>query len=484
MTSPETTITELYKSYTGNLPDKITALAASGSDRQYFRLFSSIGTIIGTYNETIKENEAFIYFSHQFKSNNLPVPEVLFVSDDKRAYLQSDLGDDSLFSILSANGLNDDVVWYYSDVIKQLPAFQLKGTQNLDLSYCYPRKSFDRQSMMWDLNYFKYYFARLSGIPFDEQALEDDFETLVKFLLEADSSFFMFRDFQSRNIMINADKPYFIDYQGGRLGPLQYDVASLLYDAKANLPPNFRNELLETYLINLESLFKTRGGIDAGKHITNGDFNRNAFLKYFDGFVLMRILQALGAYGFRGYYQKKEHFLQSIPYAMKNLKYLFSQPTFTLHLPELKKLLQQRITEDELKQPVKSNLIVRVSSFSFKKGIPEDSSGNGGGFVFDCRALPNPGRLEQYQSQSGLDEPVITYLKAFPEVTNFLEGVYGLVDAAVKNYTERGFKNLMVSFGCTGGRHRSVYCAEKLTVHLKEKFGLNIMPEHHEKLNW
>jgi hypothetical protein len=284
--------------------------------------------------------------------------------------------------------------------------------------------------------------------------------------------------------MIRDDKPYFIDYQGGRRGPLQYDAASLLYDAKANLPPNFRDELLEIYLTKLELLLEPNSDNDSGKQILHSTFNRNEFLKYFDGFVLMRILQALGAYGFRGYYQKKEHFLQSIPYAMKNLKYLFSQASFKLHLPELQKLLQQCIAVDELKQPVKSNLSVRVSSFSFKKGIPEDTSGNGGGFVFDCRALPNPGRLEQYQTQSGLDEPVIKYLKEYPEMTTFLDNVYSLVDAAIKNYTERGFKNLMVSFGCTGGRHRSVYCAEKLTVHLKEKFDLTIVPEHHERLNW
>ncbi len=481
MLSAESTLIELYKLHSGNYPDKVVALPASGSDRSYFRILNNDSTVIGALNASVKENEAFFYFSQQFKQHGLPVPEVLIVSSDKKTYLQSDLGDETLFSILTKQGLSDEVVKYYSEAVKWLPSFQVKGIKELDISYCYPRKYFDRQSMMWDLNYFKYYFARLSGIVFDEQALEDDFETLVSFLMEADTGAFMFRDFQSRNIMIHNATTFFIDYQGGRSGPLQYDLASLLYDAKANLPPSFRNQLVDLYLHQLMSIINDN---EHPKSQLTKDFKESRFLKYLDGFILMRILQALGAYGFRGFYQKKEHFLQSIPYALGNLEYLFSQPSFNLHLPELVKILKAAIENKNLSMPKPQNLAVRITSFSYKKGIPADTSGNGGGFVFDCRALPNPGRLIEYQNQSGLDKPVINYLKTYAEMSHFLENVYNLVDAAVKNYNERGFTNLMINFGCTGGRHRSVYSAERLAEHLNNKFGLNIEPEHTEKSNW
>lgn len=472
MAFSEISLKELHKELKGSYPEKIELLPASGSDRSYFRIFSDDGkSCIGTWNEEVKENEAFIYFSDHFNKCMLPVPEVLIVDKNKKTYLQSDLGDDTLFSVLSSNGLSDEVVFHYMNVVRWLPAFQVRGIKGLDLSYCYPRQHFDRQSMMWDLNYFKYYFARLSGIKFDEQALEDDFQTLVDFLLTANRNYFMFRDFQSRNIMILNNKPYFIDYQGGRSGALQYDLASLLYDAKANLPPAFRNELIEEYLKAL--------AVE-----TNKEINRDDFLKFFNGFALLRILQALGAYGFRGFYQKKEHFLQSIPYAMKNLRQLFGNNDFIVKLPELSKLPDYGSNAVVLREIPKTDLKVRITSFSYKHGIPNDTTGNGGGFVFDCRALPNPGRLVDYQTQSGLDEPVIIYLKAFPEINSFLENVFNIVDAAVKNYIDRGFKNLMVSFGCTGGRHRSVYCAEKLAEHLQQKFGIITIPEHTRKSNW
>lgn len=481
MSTSETLLKELYLSYTGSAPFHINTLPASGSDRIYYRITGPNSSVIGAWNNAVKENDAFIYFSQHFKKLGLPVPEVFKVSPDGKAYLQSDLGDDTLFSILSSQGLSDEVVKYYTDVVRWLPSFQVNGIKGLDLSYCYPRRYFDRQSMLWDLNYFKYYFARLSGIVFDEQQLEDDFETLVNFLLEAQPGTFMFRDFQSRNIMIKSGQTFFIDYQGGRSGPLQYDIASLLYDAKANLTPAFRNELLDIYLQQLDTLM---GDDDNATSDLSKSFNKSDFLKYFDGFVLLRILQALGAYGFRGFYQKKEHFLQSIPFALRNLKYLFSQSSFNLHLPELTKLLKHATEANNQSKPTASNLTVRITSFSYKSGIPVDNSGNGGGFVFDCRALPNPGRLTKYQNLSGLDAPVINYLNAYPEMNHFLENIYNLVDAAVKNYIERGFNNLMVNFGCTGGRHRSVYSAEKLAVHLNEKFGLKIVPEHTEQSNW
>ncbi|HLN53742.1 MAG TPA: RNase adapter RapZ [Lentimicrobium sp.] len=470
MADPENILRHLYKDHFGKLPDSITPLPASGSDRKYFRIKSQDINMIGVFNEAVRENEAFIHFSKHFRRKELPVPDVFTANKEKTAYVQTDLGDDTLFSVLTERGLTDEVQDYYINTVKWLPSFQCEGIKGLDLSYCWPRKEFDRQSMMWDLNYFKYYYVKLTGIPFDEQALEDDFRTLLTFLEQAQADTFMYRDFQSRNIMLVHDDPYFIDYQGGRVGPLQYDVVSLLYDAKANLPQSFRNQLLAIYLETIKS------------HIPG--FSMDEFLHYYPGFILMRILQALGAYGFRGFYQKKAHFLQSVPYALANLKALFAESNELPELPELKKLLQQEPSGTKISPPVHTGLNVHIVSFSFKQGIPTDHSGNGGGFIFDCRALPNPGRLEEYQSQSGLDDAVITYLKNYPEITGFLQNVYNIVDATVKNYLERGFHNLMVGFGCTGGRHRSVYCAEKLANHLNEKYGMNIIPEHSEKVNW
>ncbi len=475
----------LFKSFTGQEPETVAALPVSGSDRRYYRLSIADKSIIGACNDELKENEAFFYFTTHFLKKKLPVPEVLLISDDRKAYLQTDLGDETLFSLLGKQGLNEEVKKYYRQTVGHLLRFQVAGFEGLHTDYCYPRARFDRQSMHWDLNYFKYYFARLSGLRFDEQALENDFETLISFLEEADSDFFMFRDFQSRNIMIRNNSPFFIDYQGGRAGALQYDLASLLYDAKADLPKEFRQELLELYLAQLDNLAAEY----FSDTLQNRHFSRTSFLKYFDGFILMRILQAMGAYGYRGYYQKKEHFLKSIPYALKNLEQLLSGPSFPILIPELRQLLEAAMHDSRLAAIAPAitgahKLHVRVTSFSYKRGIPKDNSEHGGGFVFDCRALPNPGRLPEYKPQSGLDEPVVNYLREYEATEAFLKHVNGLVDAAVTNYLERGFDHLMISFGCTGGRHRSVYFAEKLAGHLNEKFGLNVSPEHTEQPYW
>lgn len=466
----ELSLSDLFLQHTGLKPQTVAILPVSGSDRQYYRLTANNKSVIGTYNQVVKENEAFIHFSHQFNDIELPVPKVFITANDRKSYLQTDLGDETLFSVLTNKGFSNEVKNYYLEVVKWLPRFQINGIKGLNLDFCYPRKQFDKQSMMWDFNYFKYYFARLSDVVFDEQALEDDFETLASFLLQAKDQYFMFRDFQSRNIMIINNQPFFIDYQGGRSGPLQYDLASLLYDAKANLSVEFRKQLINAYLEQLTSI--------------DPSINQNEFMKYFNGFVLIRILQALGAYGFRGYYQKKQHFLQSIPYAYKNLNLLFADESFTLHIPELKRLLIHLINKENLINNTPGQLKVKISSFSYKKGIPTDQSGNGGGYVFDCRALPNPGRHEEYKQQSGLDEPVITYLAGYPEVDVFLENVFNLIDLSINNYMERGFEHLMVNFGCTGGRHRSVYCANKLVEHVNQKFGLNVQANHSEKPNW
>lgn len=469
MTDPKQLLNEMFTSWSGEEARTISTLPASGSDRRYYRISGNDTDAIGAWNPDVKENKAFVGFSRHFAGLGLPVPEVFAFHPDKQAYIQTDLGHETLFDILMEQGLNSRVKDLYRQTVAWLPRFQVEGARKLDFDLCYPRKAFDRQSMLWDLNYFKYYFVRLAGTTFDEQALEDDFERLIGFLSETESGYFMYRDFQSRNVMIAGNSPFFIDYQGGRRGPLHYDIASLLFDAKANLPNDFREEMLHLYMD------------EAAKYTP---IDRESFSRYYSGFVLIRILQALGAYGFRGFYQKKEHFLQSIPYALNNLDYLLNQRNPGIEIPTLESLLRQFIGSETLRNYAKPKLKVRICSFSYKHGLPEDPTDNGGGFVFDCRALPNPGRQEEFRDFTGLDESVARFLASQPETTYFLGSVYNLVDQAVENYLARGFQNLMVSFGCTGGQHRSVYCAEQLSNHLDKRFRMNIIPEHSQKENW
>ena len=469
MNDNEKILRELFTHWSGEEARLVTALPASGSDRRYYRISGSETDAIGAWNPDEKENNAFVGFTRHFSNLGLPVPEIFAFHSNGHAYLQSDLGNETLFSILTEEGLSNRVKDLYRQVISWLPQFQINGINGLDLSLCHPRKAFDRQSMLWDLNYFKYYFVRLAGLPFDEQALEDDFEKLIAFLSEVRSDYFLYRDFQSRNVMIAGNRPFFIDYQGGRLGPLQYDIASLLFDAKANLPNDFRDELLNLYM-------------DAASEYTTIDADQ--FRKYYSGFVLIRILQAMGAYGFRGFYQKKEHFLKSIPYALDNLDYPLNQRHPGFEFPTLEKLLRSYIASDILRNYAKPGLKVRIISFSFMKGTPADTSLNGGGFVFDCRALPNPGREEEFRKLTGLDTAVASYLNTQPETGFFLGNIYNIVDQAVENYLARGFHHLMVSFGCTGGQHRSVYAAEQLSKHLNKRFRMNTLAEHTQKNNW
>jgi len=449
---------------------RIEKLQQSGSHRQYFRIFAAKNTIIGVYNQDIKENNAFFTFTDFFLSQNIHVPKIIAIGEMQQYYLLEDLGDETLFSFLTLHRDNEyieeTVVAYYKKVLQQLPLLQLSGKKGIDFTVCYPRCAFDKQSMLWDLNYFKYYFLKLVNIPFDEQLLENDFHCFIDFLLETDNDYFMFRDFQSRNIMLHNDEPYFIDYQGGRKGALQYDVASLLYDGKADLPPVLREELLHYYLEELSI------------HI---NINKEDFCRYYYGYVLIRILQALGTYGFRGYYEKKSHFLLSIPFAVKNLKHLLPKFTFSDKIPTLIKVIQQ-ITESgfvSLCSLPENKLTVTIYSFSYKKGIPQDLTVNGGGFVFDCRALPNPGRLPEYKNATGKDQCVIDYLEDFEEVKLFNNVTTQLVCQSVNNYIERNFSHLMVNFGCTGGQHRSVYFAEKLAEYLKNNYPtVNVITIH------
>jgi len=442
-----------------------------GSGRQIIRLTGTRARAIGILYNVREENLAFLEFSRHFRRHGLPVPEIYGESLDQGAYLEEDFGDTTLFEFLSKHRsgtvIAPPVVDAYRKVVETLPRFQIEAGRDLNYSVCYPRGSFDRQSIVWDLNYFKYYFLRLAGIPFNEQSLEDDFERLTEFLLSAERDFFLYRDFQSRNIMLRDGKPYFLDYQGGRKGALQYDLASLLFDAKADLPPELRQQLLDHYLDCVAEL---------------AEIDRDAFLKHYYAYVYVRILQALGAYGFRGFYERRPHFLQSVPYALKNLRWLLHNANLPIVLPTLMAAFESMLGSEKLHSIAKEadNLVVHINSFSFHRELPKDDSGNGGGFIFDGRSLPNPGREEKFKELTGRDAPVIEYLNQQEGVHQFLASVYTLVDASVANYQSRGFKNLMVSFGCTGGQHRSVFLAEQLAKRLRSRNGLTVELHHIE----
>jgi len=440
-----------------------------GSGRQIIRLTNDQASAIGILYGVREENAAFISFSRHFRKHDLPVPEIYGEDLSHGAYLEEDLGDTTLFEFLSKNRTNENiapkVVGAYRAAVATLPRFQVEAGRDIDYSVCYPCGSFDRQSISWDLNYFKYYFLRLAGIPFSESALESDFSRLTDFLLAADCDYFLYRDFQSRNVMLPGGNPYFVDYQGGRKGALQYDIASMLFDAKADLPPDLRQQLLDHYLDALSSYIK---------------LDRAAFVRYYYAYVYVRIMQALGAYGFRGFYERKAHFLQSVPFALKNLRWLSHNVELPIALPTLMDAFRSMLGSEKLHGLASEaeNLHLRIFSFSFHQGLPKDESGNGGGFVFDGRSLPNPGREEHFKALTGKDVPVIDYLNQQESVHQFLASVMSLVDASVSTYQERGFKNLMVSFGCTGGQHRSVFLAEQLAKRLRAKKGVQVTVRH------
>lgn len=440
-----------------------------GSGRAIVRLSAGTLRAVGIRHTVREENVAFLEFSRHFHRHGLPVPEIYAEDLSQGAYLEEDLGDITLFDFLSQHRTGDSidakVIDAYRKAVAALPRFQVEAGKDLNYKVCYPRASFDRQSIAWDLNYFKYYFLRLAGIPFNEQALEIDFGRLTKLLLSASHDYFLYRDFQSRNIMLRDGQPYFIDYQGGRKGALQYDIASLLYDGKADLPPALRQSLLDHYL-------------DCLAQYTTVD--RAAFMEHYYAYVYVRILQALGAYGFRGFYERKTHFLQSVPYALKNLRWLAENVRLPIALPALLDALSAITESEKLKNLATSEttLTVRVFSFSFHHEMPTDESGNGGGFIFDARSLPNPGREERYRALTGRDAAVIDYLGHEDSVHQYLASVFSLVDSSVATYQRRGFTNLMVSFGCTGGQHRSVYLAEQLAKHLRKIAGIEVIVRH------
>lgn len=411
--------------------------------------------------------------SAHFRAQRLPVPRLLSVSFDEMHYLQEDLGDVRLFDLLEQAKKNRDdlpLKHLLRQTLTLLPDIQFRGAQGLDFKQCYPQPAFDKRTVFWDLNYFKYCFLKFSVTDFREDRLEDDFERFSAILLQEDTNTFLYRDFQSRNVMIHDGAPFFIDYQGGRRGPVYYDLASFLWQAKADFPDSLREELLNVYL---DSLRKYRPDTDT-----------EIFKERLRYFVLFRTLQVLGAYGFRGYVEKKQHFLDSIPYAVRNLKKLMEStfPEFP-YLTEVLRampLLQASSPAPLPGEGVRPRLTITIYSFAYKNGLPVDDSGNGGGYVFDCRAIRNPGRYEEYKALTGVDRPVVNFLEADGEIAGFMKNVYALADKHVSRYLERKFTHLMFCFGCTGGRHRSVYAAQHLAVYLSGKYPLELILQHRE----
>jgi aminoglycoside/choline kinase family phosphotransferase len=464
-----TELKTLFQGYTGKPVTDFVDIPSSGSNRRYFRLKNDKISLIGVAGTSMEENRAFYEMARHFKKQGINVPNVYMHSASWMYYLQEDLGNTLLFNVIQKGRLtrafDNDEKKILKKTIQMLPLIQFKGAEGLNFNLCFPQPEFNERSILWDLNYFKYCFLKSTGIDFQENLLEDDFAEMIKALLRDKTNTFMYRDFQSRNVMIKDDEPYFIDFQGGRKGPVYYDVASFLWQAKANFTKELRQQLICDYL---ESL----------KNFTCID--EDDFYKQLRHFVLFRTLQVLGAYGFRGYFEKKPHFIQSIPFAIDNLRDLLMQGYN--EYPYLCRVLNQLINLKQFSDDLqKYNLEVSIYSFAYKKGIPNDISGNGGGYVFDCRAINNPGKYERYNQFNGLDEPVIKYLEEDGEIITFLENVYKIVDNSVNRYINRKFANLMICFGCTGGQHRSVYAAQHLAEHLLEKFGVKVNLIHREQ---
>ena len=493
----------LFESYSGRAAKDCVELTSSGSNRRYFRLTGGNLSIVGVIGTNKAENNAFVSISRHFIEKGIRVPRVLAVSEDGMRYIQEDLGDDMLYNMV-AQGRDSGVYSSYErallvKTIEQLPKIQFRGGEGMDWKVCFPEPAFNERMVMFDLNYFKYCFLKATGLDFHELKLEATFQLMARDIVSLPGEAFMYRDFQARNVMLDQQgNPWFIDFQGGRRGPLQYDVASFLWQASARYSKSLRQELIKVYIDNLKQYTEV---------------NEKRFREGLRICVLFRLLQVLGAYGFRGYFERKKHFLESIPPAMQNLRDLLAEGGCPY--PYLRDLLNELVElpqfAPEPERPVKradgykttennpynahvsdgpatfskydgqGPLVVKVFSFSYRKGIPEDESGNGGGYVFDCRSTHNPGRYEPYKKLTGLDEPVIRFLEDDGEILTFLESVYRLADAHVQRYIQRGFTSLMFCFGCTGGQHRSVYSAQHLALHIHEKFGVEVQICHREQ---
>lgn len=458
----------LFEKYTGSQASETEELNSSGSNRRYFRLKDGNISIIGVIGTNIEENNAFVSLSRHFLDKGIRVPKVLSVSEDGLRYIQEDLGNDLLYTAVSQGRESGEYSSCESRLLchtmEMLPKIQFRGAEGLDWSVCYPEPEFNERMVLFDLNYFKYCFLKATGMEFNEVRLQEDFEKLKSDLTQDMGDTFMYRDFQARNVMLKDGEPYFIDFQGGRRGPIYYDVASFVWQARSRFPENLRKEMVQAYLAALKSYLT----------IDEDQFNERLRL-----FVLFRTLQVLGAYGFRGYFEKKPHFLASVPYALSNLRKLLQKP-FSDY-PYLTSILTKLTTMSQFNDIAEDKrLEVKIVSFAYKKGIPLDTTGNGGGYVFDCRAINNPGKYEHYRQFTGLDKEVIKFLEDDGGITKFLSSVFALVDNHVKCFMERRFTHLQVCFGCTGGQHRSVYCAEHLAEHLSDKYDIKITVTHRE----
>ncbi len=462
---------KLFEEYTRQKPENIYELPSSGSNRRYFRITGSGMSLIGAKGLDVAENIAFMEIAKHFRLKGLPVPQVLCASKDNMFYLQEDLGDTTLFNTIQqgreTSHFSPDEVALLKKTISTLPKLQFEGGKGLDYSICFPQPEFDERNVWFDCNYFKYCFLKTTGLEFSEIKLHDDLTKMAADLLEGgNEETFMYRDFQARNVMLVNGNPYFIDFQGGRKGPLYYDLASFVWQAKANYPTSLKEELIETYREALKEYV---------------DIPKDVFYKKLRLFVLFRTMQVLGAYGFRGYFEKKPHFLQSVPFAIDNLRKLIQEQPFDEY-PYIQELLEELTSMRQFSDlRTERKLEVRIFSFSYKKGIPVDTSGNGGGYVFDCRAINNPGKYDHFKHFTGLDKEVIDFLEEDGEVTKFLSHVYDLADAHVTRYMERKFNNLMFCFGCTGGQHRSVYCAQHLAEYLAKKYNITVIVYHREQ---
>jgi len=469
-------IAENFSQWKNILPQRIEVIAKAGGDRQYFRLlFGENESCIATYNpHHIAENEAFIYFSARFTTLNLPIPEVLYISQKKDLYFQTDKGNEALLEVLQREKYSENVYQLYQKSLANLARMQIKGDEIIDYNECYTVKHFGKKEIEYDLEYFFFYFVHPQMSNYDRTSLFQDFENLSDFLASEKNQYFMFRDFQSRNILVKENEVYFIDYQGGMKGALQYDVVSLLWQAKAALPMEWKNRLLDFY-------FEEANALLAGK------LDKQAFYEKYQAFVLIRMLQTLGSYGYRGLFQRRQYFLSAIPFALKQLRHFIENQPFPIEIPTLKKVISH-LTSDKMLQHFEHivateahKLVVKIKSFSYKKGIPKDESGNGGGFVFDCRGILNPGRFEPYKTLTGRDEPVQTFLMTQSEMPTFLQHIYPTIEISVENYLERDFDSLSIYFGCTGGQHRSVFAADSVAKYLKHKYKVRIELEHVER---
>lgn len=447
----------------------MTALPSSGSNRKYYRAAGPDGSFVKVIGTDPDENRAFVTIARHFRQKGINVPEIYDVDEDRLTYTQEDLGDDILYDMVAegrkTGEYSEEEQSLLCKAMAKLPEIQFRGAEGLDWSVCFPDSEFNARMVDFDLNYFKYCYLKPAGIEFNEVRLQDDFDILKRDLLQDFGQTFMYRDFQARNVIIRDRKPYFIDFQGGRRGPIYYDVASFVWQARASYPAGLKERLIDTYLESLKEF---------------ADIDGHIFRERLRIFVLFRTLQTMGAYGFRGLIEKKAHFLESTPYAIKNIEELLATPYD--RYPYLCKVLRDVVRMFNAGHKETDGFTVSIFSFSYKRGIPADRTANGGGYVFDCRSIPNPGKFERYHSMTGKDQPVIDFIESNGEAAAFLNNAFNLVDAHIGRFLERGFTHLQVCFGCTGGQHRSVYCAEKMADHISQKFGqVNVELIHRER---